>query len=216
MNQLQHSAKGTSWTKKDHKYIKKENGKYYYRPESYKTEEDKDSSSDQTSDKSKSSLRPELTDFYIKNQVPRGDMAGMVWIGTDKESGAQMYMYPNNYREKLKKQRYKEYPTKAGEALRNTSDNIMNGAKALGNAINKLSDVAMSKDYVTIKNDQGQLVNIPKKEIDEYIQLTKKNTGKDVEVIKHSAKGTTWTKEDHKYIKKENGKYFYSVKKTQT
>lgn len=27
---LIHSAKGTSWEKKDHKYIRKENGKYYY------------------------------------------------------------------------------------------------------------------------------------------------------------------------------------------
>ena len=27
---LVHSAKGTSWEKKDHKYIRKENGKYYY------------------------------------------------------------------------------------------------------------------------------------------------------------------------------------------
>ncbi len=213
MSQLQHSAKGTSWTKKDHKYIKKENGKYYYRPESYKTEKDKDSSSDQTSDKSKSLLRPELTDFYMKNQVPRGDMAGMVWIGTDKESGAQMYMYPNGYREKLKKERYKEYPSKAGEAIRNTSDNIMNGAKALGKAINKLSEVTMTKDYVTIQNEQGQRVMIPKKEIDEYTELYKKSTGKDVQIV-HSAKGTTWSKEDHKYIKKVDGKYFYSVKKT--
>ena len=29
-NYLVHSAKGTSWEKKDHKYIRKENGKYYY------------------------------------------------------------------------------------------------------------------------------------------------------------------------------------------
>ena len=29
-NYLIHSAKGTSWEKKDHKYIRKENGKYYY------------------------------------------------------------------------------------------------------------------------------------------------------------------------------------------
>lgn len=31
MYDIYHSAKGTSWTKKDHKYIKKENGKYYYK-----------------------------------------------------------------------------------------------------------------------------------------------------------------------------------------
>lgn len=30
-NFLVHSAKGTSWEKKDHKYIRKENGKYYYK-----------------------------------------------------------------------------------------------------------------------------------------------------------------------------------------
>ena len=30
-NYLVHSAKGTSWEKKDHKYIRKENGKYYYK-----------------------------------------------------------------------------------------------------------------------------------------------------------------------------------------
>ena len=30
-NYLIHSAKGTSWEKKDHKYIRKENGKYYYK-----------------------------------------------------------------------------------------------------------------------------------------------------------------------------------------
>ena len=29
-NYLVHSAKGTSWEKKDHKYIRKENGRYYY------------------------------------------------------------------------------------------------------------------------------------------------------------------------------------------
>ena len=29
-NYLIHSAKGTSWEKKDHKYIRKENGRYYY------------------------------------------------------------------------------------------------------------------------------------------------------------------------------------------
>lgn len=28
---IYHSAKGTSWAKKDHKYIKKANGKYYYK-----------------------------------------------------------------------------------------------------------------------------------------------------------------------------------------
>lgn len=27
---LQHSAKGTTWEKKDHKYVKKEDGKYWY------------------------------------------------------------------------------------------------------------------------------------------------------------------------------------------
>lgn len=30
-NYLQHSAKGTSWSKKDHKYIKKDGKKYYYK-----------------------------------------------------------------------------------------------------------------------------------------------------------------------------------------
>lgn len=30
MNYFSHSAKGTSWEKKEHKYTKKENGKYYY------------------------------------------------------------------------------------------------------------------------------------------------------------------------------------------
>lgn len=31
-------------------------------------------------------------------------------------------------------------------------------------------------------------------------------------VILHSAKGTHWEKKDHKYIKKENGRYFYDPK----
>lgn len=31
MSYLYHSAKGTHWSKKDHKYVKKENGKYYYK-----------------------------------------------------------------------------------------------------------------------------------------------------------------------------------------
>ena len=35
---LYHSAKGTSWSKKDHKYIKKENGKYYYSKNSVREE----------------------------------------------------------------------------------------------------------------------------------------------------------------------------------
>ncbi len=31
MYELKHSAKGTHWSKKDHKYVKKENGRYYYK-----------------------------------------------------------------------------------------------------------------------------------------------------------------------------------------
>ena len=230
MYDIYHSAKGTSWSKKDHKYIKKENGKYYYRPESYKNEKgDADSTTDEkTEDLSKRSIMPGDTQWYLDKIIAEGPHAGMVRTYSDENRND--YEYPNNIKERRDAQRRANFPTKTGEAYQKTVEKAkstaksgakttMDTAKAVARAVEKAKDVTVKKDYVGVVNDDGLVQVMSKEEYKEWAKLYKRDTGKNPKTVStknlaHSAKGTSWSKKDHKYIKKENGKYFYSVKKT--
>lgn len=208
---LIHSAKGSTWSKKDHKYIsrKKVNGRWVY---TYNNPESRNYRQDQIMDLS-------TREMYTKSKSPQyKDELGMydniddliTALKTKRRNNAELVSKASGI---TSKHTYSDNVKKYDQAIKEANDIKKEEEDLAKNPtiLKKLKHIRHSDNtvYLVHHGILGQKWGIRRKimytENEYYGNMPKSN------IVSHSAKGSTWSKSGAKYMRRywKNGKWYY-------